>query len=463
MGLFNRQSSTIQIPVSEPVAKTPSAKTPSIEGWSEADMVAVYNAASVRNLKPGESLIQDASGSDSFLIVVNGSMQIEVKSADQAGPLECYVKGDSIAPLPKSAGHTYSVKAVEATTVLEITPPVMGMLPERMQLTIYKAALRSNRKVATALHDTSSKGNANNALLAQYILKQHDEHMASVKSDFVQQYLKNIPKLPTYATSLAGNLMDDRLPVKEVVDGINRDPAIVGIVLRNVNSAQYSFPKKIESFYNACMILGFNNIYNLIMREALHSAMPVTADTRRMHQHSVLISVLCYEIAAATKTVQCQTATTFGLLHDIGKGVKSLMKIAHPERSDQIDALPPDALTEQLLTLWGLPERICGMIGSQHHPEFMPPDMIDANYRAECATLYLAHVLQALMTGEAADPVLTIYAKDHLAILGLPYSSPTELLNQRVMPILLKNRRRLPDLIQGFVEKAAKTVEVQQS
>src|SRR5678816_4161830 len=141
MGLFNRQSSTIQIPVSEPVAKTPSAKTASIEGWSEADMVAVYNAASVRNLKPGESLIQDASGSDSFLIVLNGSMQIEVKSADQAGPLECYVKGDSIAPLPKSAGHTYSVKAVEATTVLEITPPVMGMLPERMQLTIYKACL----------------------------------------------------------------------------------------------------------------------------------------------------------------------------------------------------------------------------------------------------------------------------------------------------------------------------------
>jgi len=458
MGLFKRQSSTIQLPVSDPPVKT----SPTIDGWSEADMVAVYNVASVRNFKPDEFLIQEATGSDSFLVVLNGSMLIEVKSADQTGAPENYVKGDTVAPLPKLAGHTYSVKAVEASAVLEITPPVMGMLSERMQLTIYKAALRSSRKVATSLHASSSKGNSSSALLAQYILKQHEELTASIKSDFVQQFLKNIPKLPAYATSLAGNLMDDRMPVKEVVDGINRDPAIVGIVLRNVNSAQYSFPKKIESFYNACMILGFNNIYNLIMREALHSTMPITPDTRRMHRHSVLISVLCYEIAFASKTVHCQTATTFGLLHDIGKGVKSLMKLAHPERSDQIAALPPDALTEQLLTLWGLPERICGMIGSQHHPEFMPPEMIDANYRAECATLYLAHVLQALMTGEAEDPVLTIYAKDYLACLGLPYSTPTELLNQRVMPILVKNRRRLPELIQDFVEKAVKTVEAQQ-
>jgi hypothetical protein len=124
--------------------------------------------------------------------------------------------------------------------------------------------------------------------------------------------------------------------------------------------------------------------------------------------------------------------------------------------------LRPSQLTAELLSIWGLPDRICKTIEFQHHPEFMPPNLADASYRNECATLYLAHVLQSLMTGEEIDPVLSIYAGDYLACLGLPYATPTDLLKQRVMPILIKNRRRLPDLIQDFVEKASGTVQAQQ-
>jgi HD-like signal output (HDOD) protein len=357
---------------------------------------------------------------------------------------------------------SYCSEAIEASTVVELTPAALNTLPDRLQLSIYKMAMRSTCKSNSSIRSVNVEDGAKYTQLANYILKQHNEGGASVKSDFVQNFLREIPKMPAYATTLAGKLMDDRLSVKEVVEGINRDPAIVGIVLRNVNSAQFSFPRKIESFYNACMILGFNNIYNLIMREAMQTAMPITAETKRLHKHSVLISVLCYEIASAAKGVQCQTATTFGLLHDIGKGVQSLMKIAHPDRSDYVDALRPSQLTAELLSIWGLPDRICKTIEFQHHPEFMPPNLADASYRNECATLYLAHVLQSLMTGEEIDPVLSIYAGDYLACLGLPYATPTDLLKQRVMPILIKNRRRLPDLIQDFVEKASGTVQAQQ-
>jgi HD-like signal output (HDOD) protein len=264
--------------------------------------------------------------------------------------------------------------------------------------------------------------------------------------------------MPAYATDLAVKLLDDRMSVQEVVEGIKRDPSIVAAVLKSVNSAQYSFQKKIESFYHACMILGFNNIYNLIVREAVQSTMPVTTETKRIHTHSCLMSVLCHEIASAAKDVQSQTTTTIGLLHDIGKGVQVLMKVADPSKTDYIENLPTPKLGAELMALWGLPERICQIVALQEYPEFTPPDLIAAEYRKETATLHIAHSLERLLAGQPADPAATIYTREYMASLGLPYASPGDLLKERVIPSLIKNRQRIPEQIQGLIANALRPV-----
>ena len=121
--------------------------------------------------------------------------------------------------------------------------------------------------------------------------------------------------------------------------------------------------------------------------------MPVTAETKAIHTHSCLLSVLCYEIAAAAKDVQSQTATTIGPLHDIGKGVQVLMKVAAPAKADYIDNLPTPKLGAELLALWVLPERICKIVEYQEYPEFTPPNLLPADVRRETATLHLlAHI-----------------------------------------------------------------------
>src|SRR5262249_55579802 len=198
-----------------------------------------------------------------------------------------------------------------------------------------------------------------------------------------QDFLRSIPRMPAYATDLAVKLLDDRLSVQEIVEGVKGDSSIVANVLKIVNSAQYSFEKKIENFYHACMILGFNNVYTVIVREAVQSIMPVTAETVRIHTHSWLMSVLCFEIATASKDVQPQTSATLGLLHDIGKGVQVLMKAADPAKADYIEHLPAPKLGAELLTVWGLPERLCRIVEFQEHPEFTPPDLVAPEYRRE--------------------------------------------------------------------------------
>jgi len=456
MRLFKSQPAPV---TAQPAAPAPIKKPPVVEGWSESELVTVYNSAPVRHLKKGEPVFAEGPNTESFFVLLDGAIQVLVKWDGHAGRPGIFRRGDTVAPLPKSPGLSYVSEVIEPCTVIEITPTVMNHLPEKTQLSIYKVAVASTSKINAYIRAVNGEVNSKNALLADYIVKRIGERSTSTESEFVQNFMKSMPRMPAYATDLATKLLDDGMSVQEVVEGIKRDPSIVAAVLKTVNSAQYSFQKKIESFYHACMILGFNNIYNLIVREAVQSAMPVTPETKRIHTHSCLMSVLCYEIASAGKEGQSQTATTIGLLHDIGKGVQVLMKIAAPAKVDYIDGLPTAKLGAQLLAMWGLPDRICRIVEFQQYPEFTPPDLVPAEYRRDTATLHVAHNLEVLLAGQPLDPASTIYTRDYMTVLGLSYPSPAELLKERVIPTLIKNRQRIPDQIQGLIAKACKEAE----
>ena len=400
MRLFKTQTAPV---TAQQAAPAPVKKPPVVEGWSESELVTVYNSAPVRHLKKGEPVFAEAPNTEAFFVLLDGGIQVVVKSDGHAGRPGIFRSGDTVAPLPKSPGLTYVSEAIEPTTVIEITPTVMNHLPDKTQLSIYKVAVASTSKINAYIRAVNAEVNTKNALLTDYIVKRMADRATSTESEFVKNFMKSIPRMPAYATDLATKLLDDGMSVQEVVEGIKRDPSIVAAVLKTVNSAQYSFQKKIESFYHACMILGFNNIYNLIVREAVQSAMPVTPETKRIHTHSCLQSVLCYEIASTAKDAQSQTATTIGLLHDIGKGVQVLMKVSDPAKVDYIDALPTAKLGAQLLAMWGLPDRICKIVEFQQYPEFTPPDLVAPEYRREIATLHVAHNLEVLLACQATQ------------------------------------------------------------
>jgi HD-like signal output (HDOD) protein/CRP-like cAMP-binding protein len=431
------------------------AKPPVVEGWSERELTAVYNAAPVRRFNKKDALFSDAEQSDSFFVIIEGQLQVVVKWDGYAGRPGILRRGDCIAPLPKSPGLLYSSEALEPCTVIEITPTVLNHLPDKTQLSIYKVAVASTSRINAYIRAVNGEVSSKNQLVASYISRQHAERAAAVESEVIKGYLSEIPRMPTYAMDLAVQLLDDNASVQEIVEGIKTDAAIAGIVLRAVNSGQFAFHKKIETFYHACMILGLNNIYNLILREAIQSSMPRTDVTKQIHRHSCMTSVLCYEIASAAKDVQAQTAMTIGLLHNIGDGVRILMKDAYPENAQLINDLPPSKLGATLLKQWGIPERICAVIERQDLPEFMSPDMIAEEYRRDAAILHVAHVLEKLIAGEPLVPECTIYTRDYMGVLGLPQGDPEGLLRDRVLPNLLRNRHRLPDQIRHLIEKHA--------
>jgi HD-like signal output (HDOD) protein len=436
-------------------AKTPAVKPPVVDGWSENELVNVYGAAPVKHLKKGERVLVDVSHTDSFFVLLDGAIQVSVKSDGRPGRPGIFRRGDCVAPLPQSAGFSYAAEVSEPATIIEITPTVMNHLPEKTQLSIFKVAVVSTSKINAYIRLVNAEVSTKNSLLVDYILARNTEQTEWVQSELVQSFIRNMPRLPAYATDLAAKLLDEKVPVQEVVEGIKRDPNVVGIVLKTVNSAQFAFQKKIESFYHACMILGFNNIHNLLVREAVQSTMPLNPETMKIHKHSCLMSVLCYEIASAGKDVQSQTATTIGLLHDIGKGVKVLMKVAHPAKADYIETFDPARLGAELLRVWELPERICKIVELQEHPEFTIPELMAPESRRECGTLHIAHALEALLMGRPVEPARSIYTRDYMAVLGIQHGTPLDLLKERVIPSLVKNRQRLPEQIHDLIRKSA--------
>jgi HD-like signal output (HDOD) protein len=443
----------------KPVA-TPPARPPVVEGWSESELVGVYNAAPVRNLKTGDRIFADAEETESFYVLLEGALEVVVKLNGQPGRPGIFQRGDVVAPMPKSHGFSYDAQAITPATIIEIPPAVMKHLPDRTQLSIFKVTVASTSRINTYIRSVNGDMNSKNARLSQYVENLNRPRAAFVQTDFVLSYLRNLPRIPAYATDLAAKLLDDRTSVQEVVEGIKRDPNLVGVVLKTVNSTLYGFDKKIESFYHACMILGFNNIYNLIMREATLSTMPVNRDTTRVHKHSCLMSVLCFEIASGAKEQQSQTLSTIGLLHDIGKAVQVIMKAAHPDKSDFIDMLPSANLGAELLRTWGIPERICKIVEFQQYPEFNLPDNVPSEFNRETGTLHVAHVLEHLLVGQPIDPSRDIYTQDYMNLLGYSQWTPERLLKERVVPSLVRNRNRIPPEIQYLFTKTP--VEVKQ-
>jgi HD-like signal output (HDOD) protein len=183
--------------------------------------------------------------------------------------------------------------------------------------------------------------------------------------------------------------------------------------------------------------------------------MLVTRETTRIHKHSCLISVLCFEVASMVSEQQAQTASTIGLLHDTGKGVQVVMKSTNPAKADFIEMLETAKLGAALLRSWGIPERICKIVEFQQHPEFMPPDLITPEFRHETAVLHIAHVLEALVMDKPLDPSRSIYCADYMAVLGFRSLTPGELWKERILPNLTKNKARIPPEIHSLILKPA--------
>jgi HD-like signal output (HDOD) protein len=273
-----------------------------------------------------------------------------------------------------------------------------------------------------------------------------------IKSELIQNVIQKIPKLPTYTGNLLAKLLDENTSIQEIAEPIQQDPSLAGIVLKNVNSAYYGLQNKISNIQQAIVYLGFNNVYHIILNDAIKNVIPASKEFYEVQDHSTVISIISHEISRLSKKSKPLNLTTIGILHDIGKIVVLLLKRKYPNIQELFDLLDDAAIGASLLESWDLPACVFQVIEHQHVPEFCAPEKLEQPYRDDIAILYLAHVYYDLLVKNTTFS--TIYLPEYISMLGLPYKDALRFYQEAILPTLLKNQKRLPETIRHLLAQA---------
>ncbi|MCK7510403.1 MAG: HDOD domain-containing protein [Desulfobacterales bacterium] len=108
------------------------------------------------------------------------------------------------------------------------------------------------------------------------------------RSELIQGIIRNFPRLPSHVNELAMMLFDEKVAITDVVEHAKHDSALVGLVLKTVNSAYYNLQNKISDFHHAVLLLGFNQIYQILIDNSIKNIMPSSPEFHELQsaQHA---------------------------------------------------------------------------------------------------------------------------------------------------------------------------------
>lgn len=263
-----------------------------------------------------------------------------------------------------------------------------------------------------------------------------------------------------YATELAVRLLDKNVSASEVVDLTKFDPSLVSMVLKTVNSAYYNLQRKISDIQHAVLLLGFNQVYQLVVTQGLRSIMPDGPEFQKLLFHSVVVSLLSFEIAQRCNLKRGVNHSTIGLLHDIGKTIILLLKQEYPKLEMIVDMLGHSKIGSLLLRGWNIPEIICLTLEYQSDPEFSPPGEIPEGQRENVAVLCLAHLCEAYLQGKSEEDLYGPFHSEYLNLLNISERRVAELVKRRILPSMAKKLNTYPKDVRRFlVESKSRLTE----
>ncbi len=432
-------------------------KHPAFEGLSDSQIIAVYSIGSVKKINTGDLLFKEGDADPATYLIFKGSAQIQRQGKDHAGQIAVFRQGDCVPRMffLKNQRRTASAIALEPLAVFVFDESSLNGLHDQIQLTIYKNLDKlSGHQINDLIIKQIELSHRNTCLTSQLadFLQARRQQYASSK--MIQSFLKRVPRLPVYASRLAVMLLDENVSTRDVAELAKLDPSLVGMVLKTVNSAYYGFRHEISDFQHAVLLLGFNQIYQMIVDIGVRSTMPKTREFRQLQFHSVMVSVIGFEICQLSRIRNGALVSTIGLLHDIGKSVILLLRQRNPKMTFLIDMLDHTKIGSLLLKEWNIPGVVCNSLEYQCYPELAPPEIIPEDYRQNVAALYMAHLCYEYLLGKSESELPTGFLGEYMDVLKCPERSIAEFVEKKLFPSLNKRLKTFPQGVQNFLTKS---------
>jgi HD-like signal output (HDOD) protein len=173
----------------------------------------------------------------------------------------------------------------------------------------------------------------------------------------------------------------------DIGDVVGKDTALTTKLLKLVNSAYFSLPKKIDTISRAVNMIGMRELRNLTMAasaaEVFSKIPPNLIDMAAFWQHSVYTGLIARNLANRCNVLHSERLFTAGLLHDVGR---LLMLMKMPEETGKAAALHLESkeeicgierklagfdhaqVGEALLSHWNMPDNLCHSVLFHHDP-----------------------------------------------------------------------------------------------
>jgi HD-like signal output (HDOD) protein len=170
------------------------------------------------------------------------------------------------------------------------------------------------------------------ARLRKYIVK-NGFIMSKVNKLFEQ--LHRVPQIPEVVRILINQFNDPDTEIKDIARNVEKEQIISLKVLRLVNSAYFSLPKKIDSIEEAVIMLGLNQLKTLIIASGIVSTIPEIEGFNIKNFWLVSFCTATYAKWLATKS-HCDEniAFTAGLISGLGT---ILIHLGQPKEAAEVE------------------------------------------------------------------------------------------------------------------------------
>ena len=240
----------------------------------------------------------------------------------------------------------------------------------------------------------------------------------------IQRHIFDLPTLPAPLDALSEVMNDPKANVEDAARVISADQASAFKVLKFVNSAYFGMPRRVDSISRAIVIMGFEEVRNLILASSVIDSFSDVDDSspfrpKEFWSHSIAVGLLSRMIGSESGFKKTENFFVSGILHDVGKLVLFLaakekfceaQELAQSEgrlaRDTEVEVLGMDHSQAGALLAdrWRVPEPIKNVIRHHHHGTL--PGTRDALVSAVHVSDVVARMLELGHPGDDLVPPL---------------------------------------------------------
>jgi len=314
---------------------------------------------------------------------------------------------------------------------------------------------------------------ANAGRMDRYVL-QDDDSVEALDSDVVKMVIKGIddlPPLPDVVQKILTIVDQQDTGARDLARIITSEPSLTAKILKITNSSFYGLAQKVTTVSRAVVILGFNEVKNLVLGYSIFSNLLKTKGEERgtglnFWKHNIACGVGARLLGEKLRYGNTEELFVVGLLHDIGKTIlydyfteryKEIRAISLSTRQVQVEVEKNElGLTHAdigfwLARHWNLPGVIRDGIRYHHTPSLARQSSNPSTPLLAGIVCFADNLTKLLGIGDGGDPFVG----------DMKYSRDLEVFNIEALKPLCEEIREQVGFFEqslGIAEESSKTV-----